>query len=67
MGPSGASKQSAGGLKPGVKPRSAGKSRAKSVLKEVPARLADAAEVSATRAERVGKVFIVAMKRKMTD
>ena len=37
------------------------------MLKEVPARLADAAEVSATRAERIGKVLIVAVKRKMTD
>ena len=50
-----------------MKPRSAGESRAKSVLKEVPAWLEDAVEVSAMRAERIRTVFIVAVKRKMTD
>ena len=67
MGPSGASRQSAGILRPGVKLRSAGKSRAKSVPKEVLAWLADAVEVSAMRTERIGTVFIIAVKRKMTD
>lgn len=50
-----------------MKPRSAGKSRAKSVPKEVPAWLADAVEVSAMRAERIRKAFVVAVKRETTD
>lgn len=54
-------------LRPGVKPRGAGTSREKSVLKGFPAPLGNAVEVSAMSAERAGKVIIVVVEKEATD
>jgi len=67
LGPSGGSKQSVGILRPGVKPKGAGKSRERSVLKGFPAPLGNAVEVSAMSAERAGKVIIVVVEKEATD